>query len=213
MQSRVLCMTESGKIFFLCYMLRTMTFVISLVHHWTEVVEKLKNTWLCNSGIWLNYPIHWAIVLNNTSKNHVMVVCLILRLLSFWRGLRRPELREACTQISSASGTLACNRKSTYIQCSGSVWCGPGCESGFDLSSWCRSGFLLIRIRIRLFTLMRIRIRLITLMRIRIPIFIWRISGCGSGFFFMRMRIQVYQNDAVPNPDHNTANIYLEVEL
>jgi hypothetical protein len=25
--------------------------------------------------------------------------------------LRRPELREACTQISSASGTLACNRK------------------------------------------------------------------------------------------------------
>ena len=36
-----------------------------------------------------------------------MTFCLILRVLSLWSGLSRPELREACTEMSSDNGRFA----------------------------------------------------------------------------------------------------------
>ncbi len=92
---------------------------------------------------------------------------------------------------------------------SASRWCGSGCGSGFDLSSWCRSGswfFYLMRIRIWLFTLMWVRIRIQILKRLKplkkcynrlifhTYILAWHLqidADSDSDFYLMRIRIRI----------------------
>jgi hypothetical protein len=74
----------------------------------------------------------------------------MLRLLSFWRGLRRPELSEACTQISTASGTLACNRKVRCEALAYSVVDPYHFDSTYQQDPDCDFYLMRIRIRVRL---------------------------------------------------------------